>query len=348
MRSEFLSFEKCLNRLEHSFLRVDRVFRGDIVDFQHPSVRDMLLIILQDDPRARRHYVSNSSPRGLSSLIEGVSSFGLTPRDDIHRPILLDEEELNILCERIKIVVRETISAYELERILSSADLLIPQEDKTPISPADIDLQQFCTTPSGRVLQTILNVVAAQETYANKTTYHLSSWTRVLQKFYKLAPYVIPIPQPVYLGELLGLVKDAPIPDAIAFMSCLSVNELLLFKQTFGMKLDKQWNDWLVSRLRQCYEHGEEHRNTSYSHYLAELSAYEEWLDEATTLKKLADVYYSFSKFEEPDEVSELQDLIDKIYPPEEPEQEEEEQERGRFGEYESFYWTIERLFEDL
>lgn len=69
-----LEFNDCVNRLEHSFIRVVTSYFGDsFVDFQHPSLRDMLLSQLRNNEVARRRYIELASPIGLSNLIKGVA-----------------------------------------------------------------------------------------------------------------------------------------------------------------------------------------------------------------------------------------------------------------------------------
>ncbi len=57
--TERLSFEDSVSRLKHSFLRSTISYHGEeLIAVQHPSLRDMLLVDLRDDPAARGRYVS--------------------------------------------------------------------------------------------------------------------------------------------------------------------------------------------------------------------------------------------------------------------------------------------------
>lgn len=348
----YLPFRRCLRRLEHSFLRIDRAYTSSHISFQHPSLRDMLLTILQNNPKVRHQYIIHASPDGLSSLIRGIPLFGQIPEDEAHMPILGSEDELNMLCKRIEIVVTETIPHSKMEKILSSADVLIPRKGFRKIGPAELDLVKFSKTPPGRVLEATLNAIAEQETYNNNATYSLLSWASILQKFYSLVPYVLPIPRPTYLRLLVDRIENADTYHAISLAGCLSAHEPLIFKQVFSHELDRKWNDFIISRLRECCKQSEDIEDISYMHYDSYedyeigLSAYDEWHDEADELLQLADTFYSFSGLQEANEFSDLQELFDTLESPSEPLE-------VPYEDYEAHhvckdYWTIERLFEDL
>jgi hypothetical protein len=74
-RDRCLPFRPVLARLEHSFLQVSRTFAGMVTaDFRHPSLRDMLLEELRDDPKARSRYISLTTPVGIAALIRGQAA----------------------------------------------------------------------------------------------------------------------------------------------------------------------------------------------------------------------------------------------------------------------------------
>jgi hypothetical protein len=69
-----LSFDECVNRLDHSFLTLIPSHGGEqYVAMQHPSLRDMLLLHLRGDADARRRYISLASAFGLSGIISGIA-----------------------------------------------------------------------------------------------------------------------------------------------------------------------------------------------------------------------------------------------------------------------------------
>jgi hypothetical protein len=70
-----LSFLDAVTRLKHSFITVTRTYQGvEVINFKHPSLRDVLLGELRSDPNARRRYIELTSPFGLANLIRGIAN----------------------------------------------------------------------------------------------------------------------------------------------------------------------------------------------------------------------------------------------------------------------------------
>ena len=75
-----LGFQEAMSRLKHSFVTVAKTFQGvEVINFKHPSLRDLLLSELRGDPTARRRYIELTSPGGLAKVIEGFAVAGLGP-----------------------------------------------------------------------------------------------------------------------------------------------------------------------------------------------------------------------------------------------------------------------------
>jgi hypothetical protein len=71
-----LPFADVIGRLKHSFITVTRTYEGLDRANKHPSLRDLLLREVRDDPVARRRYIELTTPVGLASLIRGLSRPG--------------------------------------------------------------------------------------------------------------------------------------------------------------------------------------------------------------------------------------------------------------------------------
>jgi len=75
-----LTFQEAVSRLKHSFVTVAKTFqRIEVINFKHPSLRDLLLSQLRGDPTARRRYIELTSPGGLAKVIEGFAVAGSGP-----------------------------------------------------------------------------------------------------------------------------------------------------------------------------------------------------------------------------------------------------------------------------
>lgn len=346
MKNEYLTFENCLHRLEYSFLRVKDAYSAKQVDFQHPSLRDILLTTLQKKPQVKRQYILNASPSALSSIIEGVSLYNKTSEEESHVLILNNENELSLLLQRINAVITDTIPYQGLYRILISTDTLIPRKHNEKITPADLDLIKFSKTVQGRVVKTVLTAFGKQDTYDNNTQHLFFLWVYLLYKFYQMIPYIIPIPQLEYIDILTGCFKKANIGEIIDFLSLLSLYEPLRFKQLFNSKLEKRCKKYLENQLQENINKGVGGDWDIYEEYDVE-NEYEEWQYESKKLVELAVKFYSFCHLEPAKEIYELEALIDSAIPPDIPDfGDREDSEYAHFGGYE--YWTFERIFEDL
>lgn len=70
-----LPFSDAVTRLKHSFITVTRTYQGlEVINFKHPSLRDVLLGELRTDLNARRRYIELTSPLGLANLIRGIAN----------------------------------------------------------------------------------------------------------------------------------------------------------------------------------------------------------------------------------------------------------------------------------
>ncbi len=70
-----LKFHDVIGRLKHSFITVARTYQGvETVNFKHPSLRDLLVREMRDNPGVRRRYIELTTPVGLAALIRGLST----------------------------------------------------------------------------------------------------------------------------------------------------------------------------------------------------------------------------------------------------------------------------------
>lgn len=359
MRDEYLQFERCLDRLKHSFLRVSQWYQSSYIDFQHPSLRDMLLSFLQTEPIARRQYISLASPEGLSEIIQGISYFGSPPTDEIHRLVIQDETELDLLCERIRNIVTHSILAYDQIKLLRSTKIILPHRKKKRVSPAEVDLERFQNTPRGKVVGTLVRAIANENIYKNNLTYKLSSWTDILKEFYDLASYIVPVPRPAYLHNLTSPIKEVSISTKVIlshlpFIHLFSVNEPIIFRQIFSQSLVQKLDKSFISESQKCYDelYSLDGATTSDKEEYEQMDYYYEDLkNRANDLLEEGEILYHLSRTKEPEVFSNLEDLVDNMTPPilgMEDEEQEEEEEEYRISKSDEEYWTIERLFEDL
>jgi len=252
-------FDECVERLKHSFLRIVTRYPGlEYVDFQHPSLRDMLLSQLRNDERARRRYIQFASPLGISSLIRGMAPSPRTDQKDEHVVRPNNGEELTILLNRISDVSSGTLSVSDWHAILLATDLLLPRSSpNTRISPAEVDLSSLANSWSGKVIEAVVCAFGCRSTFDRNQRYSVAQWTLLLGQYYGLAVYLVSPPSVKFMSDLAKRLKDAEPEDGIALATVIHDSEPLAFKQAVSRQLMASWNTYIHDELDRLIEAGE-------------------------------------------------------------------------------------------
>ena len=253
-----LDFNECVSRLQHSFLRVVAFYTTEYVDFQHPSLRDMLLSQLRGDELARRRYIQLASPVGLSNLIRGIALSLRGEEEEDHVLLPGDNEELSILLERLAEVSSGVLPVSDWHAILSATDLLLPRDSsKRKLPPADVNLLSFNKSWAGKVVEAVVRAFGCQETFERNQRYSLAGWTMLLEKYYDLAVYLAPPPRAEFLPNLALSLASAEPEDGIAFATLIQHSEPLIISQTVSNQLLASWDSYTRDELEELIEAGE-------------------------------------------------------------------------------------------
>lgn len=350
-----LPFDEVVKRLQHSFLRVVRFYsQHEAVDFQHPSLRDMLLSRLRDDETARRRYVELASPVALATLIQGVvlSLRQGELREHDEHILVLKEEELSVLVQRIAQVCGGPLPADDWSAILSAADLLLPRaSERARIPPAEADLVSFNASPQGRLLQAVVGAFASAKTLDANRRYALGAWASLLKKCYDLVIYLTPPPHVDIAPRLARRLTTAAPSDAIPLATVIQATEPIVIRQAVSAGVLQSWDQYLTDEVAQSVKTGEQFPDwddpwydpDNYYDYEHEYATWESNADEVLTT---ADGFYRWALLEAPQQLENLRALTRDLVPPPEPDLEAHDDDRAdRFREE---YWTIERMFHDL
>jgi hypothetical protein len=250
-----IGFDECLDRLKHSFLRVVTRYSGkEYIDFQHPSLRDMLLSQLRNDEIARRRYIQFASPVGISSLIRGMASSPKTDQEDEHVVRPNSENELTILLDRLSEVSCGVLTVGDWYAILSATDLLLPRiSSKAKLPLPQVDLSSFADSWNGKVVEAVVRAFGCRSTFDRSQQYSVAQWTLLLERYYGLAVYLVPPPSVEFVSDLAKRLADAEPRDGITLATLIYDSEPLVFKQIVSQQLMASWNthihdelDWLV------------------------------------------------------------------------------------------------------
>jgi hypothetical protein len=289
-----LDFDDCVNRLKHSFVRSTIPFVGDAyMDFQHPSLRDMLLSQLRDNEVARRRYIQLASPLGLSQLIKGMAVSLSGVGEDNHILTPKSEDEISLLLERLAEVSSGALTPSDWHAILSAADLLLPRKsseiEKTDksvssippqdrlqaiptttkgpsrpdssrekIPPSEVeDLSHFRESQQGRLVEAVLDAFRCSKTFERNRRYQLAEWTMLLRKYYELAIYMLPCPRIEFLPHLVNLATSAEPQDGIALATLVQRFNPVIITQILSRQLLASWDAYIRDELDTLIDMGE-------------------------------------------------------------------------------------------
>ena len=356
-----LDFDDCVGRLEHSFLRVTASFSGhDQLDFQHPSLRDIMLSRLRDNSTARLRYIELASPTGVSRLIQGTAASLRNDQALDHLVAPRGDEEIQELIGRVGQLSNAVLLPGDWHQILSATQLLLPRDPKgRRLPPAEADLAALGHTWQGKLVAAVVAALGDEATYRRSQRYTLAQWSYLLSTYLELATYLVPPKRPDYLHPLMTRVPDADPEDAIAFATLVRQSDPLLVKQSLSDSLLRSWHDDLKDRLEELIAIGESVEDwDEHPKHIDWVSTdggqvsmgldwydYDTWYGEADDLLTLAGQFYSWAPLKAPGMLGDLRKLLQTVMGPPEPEWDPEDDLREATP---AHYWTIEALFEDL
>ncbi len=337
MREDLHGFSRTIDKLNHSFIKEVEDYSGISIDFQHPSIRDLLLNYLNEEPIARKQYISKLSIRGITSIIEGITAEEKRIEDTPHNLRIKTEDEFGLLCERIESIMNDTVEYSDFIKLIFSS---------RGLEPSEIDLKDFMKTNKGRLIAIFTNVMSKKSFYESKPSYTISGWIQILKQFYKICTYVKPIPRLEYLSELLNQFQHIDWDNKVYFLGILYENEILYFRQLFTKVVDEDIFMEIEEQLKEKLSEGDQYQDEDYFESPNEVGEYDNWESDTDDLIKISKIFFKFSSKEILEELRELENLKASINAPGMYDFYDEDSYREEL--YEAEYWTIEKIFEDL
>jgi hypothetical protein len=355
-----LTYDQCVTRLKHSFLREVKTFESEeVIALQHPSLRDMLLLQLRQDPSARIRFFALANPFGLASVIAGISTAQQNEPEPQHAVIPKDDEEFAVFLSRVRQLPSFVPQVREWEQLFSAAERLIPRKPRKVMSfqekldkvlqgqvsvtsrliePGALNIQDFGRTWPGRIIGDLLLSFASRETYEVSQRYSYDAWVRLISHFFRLTQYLSPPVFPAYTLDLCKTLKGSSV-DALRLANLLRDFEPIIVRQSISTSLIECWSETVSREAHLLITKGESIDEDS------DPDDYDRWHAEASKVLSAAHVFYTWSGVHEIEELSELKELLGAVDRPNEPEGPEPDEETYvGLGDF----WTVERIFEDL
>ena len=346
MISAYLSFEKCVDRLKDSFLIEFCTYQGDtIIDFQHPSIRDMILNIVQKDPLARLDYLKNATTEGILTIIEGLSQFEDHKEERGHFLVLQSQNELAILRDRLIHIINIAASLGQVRKILMAINQVIWKIKGRNVLNENGDASAQGTAVRF-VAKSVIEDIGSRHFYCRHNAADFSDWKDIVYYFYSLNDRTGLDVQLSYLDNLLLTSESASIEDRIEFLRGIEIHASDVFERIFTVDLEQDLNDLVVSGLKERCEDGRSIEGTIYPDS-EEFDRYalEYWHDDAERFLEAASTYYQFYNRDEPPEIDDLANLLSTVSVSDNDEDDDFESVRSDNS---SGFWTISRIFEDL
>jgi hypothetical protein len=354
-----LSFEDCVNRLDHSFLTLISSHGGEqYVTMQHPSLRDMLLLHLSGDADARRRYISLASAFGLSGIISGIARSAESEATPQHVILPNNQEEFGMFINRLREVSCDVLTPADWKLLLNSSERLIPhktspvgiatvnnyyseflpvERSMQEVEPADLDLKSFGATRKGQIIRAVLEGFSSTHTIENGRRFRTPEWVQILTLFYRLAGYVSPPLYPTFTNELFGEMDDPE--ESIRLVNVVHDAEPVVVKQKIT---SAQLNDWTHDLEALAAGLTQEGSNFDVGD---DPDEYDLWEFRARRFLGTAQAFASWSPAGSVNGLAALESVLEEgRRPPERDPDDYREEELPVSGDY----WTLQRLFEDL
>jgi hypothetical protein len=335
---ETLPFEESFERVDHSFLKTEKMqISGIIIDFQHPIIRDLLITNLQNDDQALLKHIELASPNAIAEIIRGFSKGYVESENIKHLISLKNKDHIEKLLQRIEKFSDSILSVSEWYSILSALETLVPSEK--------YDLHKFSSSNSGMIIGQTLKSFGSKNSYDHSKSYSIKNWHLLITKYYSLSRFVFPPPRNEYIHLIALKLKTEFVEYKTLFnlISLIQNYEPILYEQ---MHLDDkipEIDETLRENLTEKFDDGEIFLEPWGPN---ELREYNDWASEVVDLLSFTEEFYNWCvSLEKPQsEIARLDSLFKKIRPADNDENDDVELSE----EIDTEYWTISRLFEDL
>jgi len=355
-----LTFEQCLVRLKHSFLKVGKSWMNEeIVSVQHPSLRDMLLLQLRDDSIARKRYISLSSPFGFASIIGGIAASFDQADEPQHAVVPKSDEEFELLLQCLQSLSRMTLQLRDWELLLGTAARLIPakphadrdmneleillrkykmEQSVERVEPHELNLQEFVRSWRGRIISSLLEGFAAQRTLESSQRFGPDEWLRLLTRFYQLSAYSDPPIRLSFTGGLCDKIQRTSV-ESVRLFTLIKNFEPLVARQKASPSVINQLKSVLEEEIALMATQGEGFGE------LDDPDEYDYWHGKATEVAHTAHEFVESYGTQKVEGLPELDELLQSV---ERPHDSDEDENEDRDWTEPGAYWTVERIFEDL
>lgn len=172
-------FERCVQKLTNSFIKEVVYFAGNsTIQFQHPSLRDMVLRRIHSDSRSKLQYIKLAS---LSSLTSIVNNLLENPKssDDLHEVVVDSIASKNELINRISQLGSRIIDANRWSALIKSLNVLLKKIETSNSDEIQVENAR-------EIINTIVSVTCSEDFFKKQETWSPAQWNSNLEGLLQL------------------------------------------------------------------------------------------------------------------------------------------------------------------
>jgi len=211
--SAYQSFETSFTNAQGTFLRRKPLVPGvEVVQFYHPSMRDLLTELIQNNKAIRVAYLKQLALKEISSLARAHSTVGWGGSVECRIPID-DQDDIDLLRDHLTGALLPTGTLQDVLAVLPDLRSTLSDQDQIANARTLRSSGEY-----GKALWMILDCVAPhacskQFWQINSEQGYIPFWRRLFESLRVLLPLVATPSTPEYVPELLRRHKDEDSVD---------------------------------------------------------------------------------------------------------------------------------------
>jgi Novel STAND NTPase 3 len=248
-REVYQPFESSMAGAQGTFLRRRPFYRNDdLVQFYHPSMRDLLRELVETDVEVRRAYLQQLALTELPA-VTGVSFDGEIEGSDAHRIVISEDSDIDLLRDHIQGTL---LPAAELSDVLSVIGDLIRA---VKVAQKSAEPRNLRKSPAlGKVFWMVLDLVVPyacrrQFWLKNSETADVAAWRRMFEHLRLLLPIVSTPVLPEYVPELLRRRKMDISVDYWGLVAAAEKLAPTIVEQSVDLREREKCRCYLVERV---------------------------------------------------------------------------------------------------
>ena len=207
-RDRYPSFEASLTNATGTFLRIKpHHYLGSLVQFYHPSMRDLLTELIEKDKIMRTSYLKQLTLKEVMSIVGSSKKLPESSSPE-HRVQITDADDIALLKDHLRDNLLPTSSLDDMVAVLSDAISILPTTEGNKLSRR---IREDGEYPKilWMILDTcILHACSKEFWRVNLDISFIYNWRRLFECLRKLLPLISTPAIPEYVPEMIRRFRD--------------------------------------------------------------------------------------------------------------------------------------------